>query len=446
MSNNSNLRALSRRRLLRLAGAAGAAGILTHGRRAQAQAADTINFTTWSAAVDQVKSHITAFEKKTGLKVNYQNFPFAQYRETLVTRFVGNAPMDVMWVSDAWLPEWAEARWLAPIGDMPQLTRYNGDVDAFCNESMVYKGQQYGLTYYSDHMSFMYNTELLQKAGIAAPPKSWDEVTQQALKIKQAGLADFPVLLPLAVESWQIEFITAMVYSFGGGFVDDKNMAVMADPRRGALAALKWVHDAIHVHKIVSPGAVETGELAALKAMGGGTHAFSLTPRYRIRTLNDPTQAQAAGKIRIALMPQGPNGSNATVGWIRFYGMTPATKRDRRRAENAAKLIEWFGGKDDLGYTFQKLLLVDLGVPFCVKPLNDDPQVKAHYDKWAGGSDIVVRQNALARKKDTIAPWFGEWNEVHGKAWQAALIGRSTPEAALKSAADKWNELRRQAG
>ncbi len=60
-----------------LAGSAAAIGALAAtGGRAQAR---PINFTAWSAAVDQVKSHISAFEKATGNKVNYENFPWAQY-------------------------------------------------------------------------------------------------------------------------------------------------------------------------------------------------------------------------------------------------------------------------------------------------------------------------------------------------------------------------------
>jgi ABC-type glycerol-3-phosphate transport system substrate-binding protein len=57
------------------------------------------------------------------LKVNYENFPWAQYRTSVVTRLVGNAPMDVMWISDAWLPEFAEAQWLASIDDVPELMK-----------------------------------------------------------------------------------------------------------------------------------------------------------------------------------------------------------------------------------------------------------------------------------------------------------------------------------
>jgi spermidine/putrescine-binding protein len=154
-----------RREFLKAAGATGTA-LMLPGQ--SAWAADPINFFAWSAGVDQVKSHISAFEKKTGLKVNYNNAPWAQYRDTMVTKFVGNAPIDMMWVSDSWLPEWADAGWLAPIDGYPELTKYNADVDDFCNQSMRYKGKQYGLTYYSDYMAFFYDEAKLKKAGISA--------------------------------------------------------------------------------------------------------------------------------------------------------------------------------------------------------------------------------------------------------------------------------------
>ena len=43
------------------------------------------------------------------------------------------------------------------------------------------------------------------------------------------------------------------------------------------------------------------------------------SPNYRIRTLNDPKQRQIAGRVKQCLMPDGPGGSHATVGWMRFH-------------------------------------------------------------------------------------------------------------------------------
>jgi multiple sugar transport system substrate-binding protein len=421
-----------------------AAGLAAAGVGAtRALAADEqIYFATWSAAVDTVQSHIAAFERETGIKVAYSNSPWAQYRETMITKFVGKAPIDTLWVSDSWLPEWAEAGWILPVDQYKVLTD-NSDVDKFCVDSMTYKGKQYGITYYTDYMAFIYNAEMLAKAGIKTPPQSWAEVVDQANIIKDKGLSQWPVLISMAQESWLIEFMTAMVYSNGGDFVDDKGNAVMQDPANGAGPALKWLVDAVQTHKILSPSCVETGELAVLKAFSSGEHAFGLIPKYRLRTLNDPAQSKIAGNAKIALMPQGTKGSHATVGWMRFYGMTPRAQADAKRAADTVKLMAWFGGKADGDYKFQKMLFKDVGSGFGVKSLFNDPDIRAAYASY-GDVDLISQQQSLARKKDVVTPWFGEWNDVNGTAWQQAIMGKVTVEQALNTSAAKWTELKKQ--
>lgn len=439
MGSKSNL---GRREFLKATALAGAAVGLPQlfGRAA---AAEPLTMQTWSAAVDVVKSHLTAFENKTGIHVDYANAPWAQYRETMVTKFAGGAPVDVLWVSDSWLPEWAEAGWIAPIDGYDFLTNYNADVVPFCTDSMIYNGHQYGLTYYTDFMAFLYDAEKLADAGFSAPPSNWDEVVEQSLAMKRKGI-EFPMMLPMAQESWLIEFMSAMAFSHGGRFTDAGGNAIMQHPKDGAVSALQWVVDAVRKHKIVSPACVETGELAGLKAFSAGNHAFALLPKYRLRVLNDPAQSKVAGKIKQALMPMGPNGSHATVGWMRFHGMTAQTAKNKARAEQAARLIEWFGGKADGQYMFQKLVFLDAGSDFGVKPLYQDPDVQAAYARFAD-FNVIQQQQALTRKKDVIVSWFGEWNEVNGAAWQAAILGNSNPDAALDQSAKSWTKLKSRA-
>jgi multiple sugar transport system substrate-binding protein len=434
---------LSRRTFLKTTGAGLALGTGVAGFATRAAAAETIHFATWSAAVDTVRSHLTAFETKTGIKVEYSNTPWAQYREAMITRFVGKAPVDVLWVSDSWLPEWAEAGWLAPVDKYKQLTAYNAEAEDFSTDSMMYEGKQYGLTYYTDYMGFLYNEEMLQKAGFSAPPKTWAEVADMSRKIKAQGLSEYPFMVSMAQESWLIEFMSAMVFSSGGRFTGDKNEAVMQDPKRGAVPALQWLVDAVQKDKIVSPACVETGELAGLKSFSSGQHAFALLPKYRLRTLNDPAQSQIAGRANIAMMPMGEGGSHATVGWMRFYGMTPRAQADKAREEAAVKLIEWFGGKAEGEYRFQKMMFKDTGSGFGVKPLFQDPDIRAAYANY-GDLEVIEKQQGLARKKDVITPWFGEWNDVNGAAWQRAILGQISPQEALKRSADKWTELKKQ--
>src|SRR5436309_10063490 len=118
---------IARRDLLKYSAAAGVVGALDTTFARPARGAEKITFAAWAAAVDQVKAHITGFEKETGITVEYTNAPWAQYRETMVTKLAASAPIDVMWVSDAWLAEWVEAGWLAPIDGFKELTRYNED-------------------------------------------------------------------------------------------------------------------------------------------------------------------------------------------------------------------------------------------------------------------------------------------------------------------------------
>ena len=142
-------------------------------------------------------------------------------------------------------------------------------------------------------------------------------------------------------------------------------------------------------------------------------------------------------------MPQGEAGSHATVGWMRFYGLTPRAQADATRADSTIKLIEWFGGKADGEYIFQKLLLKDLGAGFGVKSLFNDSEMRNAYKAY-GDVDLIEKQQALARKKDVIWPWFGEWNDINGMAWQQAVLGKITPDQALKTSAAKWAELKKQ--
>lgn len=403
----------------------------------------TVNFMAWSAAVDLVKSHLAEFQKSTGINVDYQNAPWANYRDNIVTKFVGNAPLDMMWVSDAWLPEFAEAGWIKPIDGFDSLMQYNADAEQFCTDSMTYKGRQYGLTYYTDFMGFLYDEGALAKAGISAPATTWDEVTEQCLKIKAAGISEYPLMLALANESWLMNFLSAMVYSHGGRFTDEDGNAAMQSPTEGAVKALQWVVDAVHKHKIVSPACVETGELTGLKAFASGSYAYALEPKYRMRMLNDPEQSQIAGRCKQVLMPKGEGSDHYTVGWMRFHGMSASAAADQKQAELTAKLIEWFGGKANGEYKFQKYLFTDIGAGFGVKPLFDDPDVQSAYNAYADVG-VIKAQQALAKKSDVFTPWFGEWMETNASAWQSAILGKSSAEEAMKKAGDTWDGLKKE--
>jgi raffinose/stachyose/melibiose transport system substrate-binding protein len=78
-----------------------------------------------------------------------------------------------------------------------------------------YKGVQYGIPWDMGMIGFWYNKDLFQKAGIAAPPATWDEYLADVPKLKAAGVA------PLAIagkDKWpSMHLWTYLVLRSGGG-------------------------------------------------------------------------------------------------------------------------------------------------------------------------------------------------------------------------------------
>ncbi|UPY37048.1 extracellular solute-binding protein [Sediminicoccus sp. KRV36] len=438
------LPAMPRRALL----GTGLATALTAPATAQPTDPQTVNFVSWTATESTqaaIREQIATFMTATGLRVAHQHFPWSGYRTALLARMLNEGPADVIWLSDAWLPEFAEAGWVSPINDIPALTRFNPDTRLVCQRGVSFRGQQYGLGYYTDNMCFLYNQRMLERAGFAEPPKTWNEVVQQAQVIRQRGLSASPLGLALAPDPWLIEIISTLVFSFGGAFIGPTGEAVMADQPQ-TRAALQFLLHMIRHERIVAPDAVKVSEDEMLEAFGQGRHAFAILPSYRLRSLNNPAQFAEAGSFRVALMPNGGDAQrHETCGWVRMYALTSAAASNLQRLRNAVTFLEAFGGRDQTGqYAMAKRLLLYAGLPFCPTPLYTDPEVNDYVTEWSRGSSEILRsQLDSVRNKDTISPWFGNWQALTDPLWPAICLGTLAPEAALGLAAEAWSRLQR---
>ena len=85
---------------------------------------------------------------------------------------------------------WAAAGFIAPLdkvapsGAVDELKK---DIAGFALTDVTYKDKVYGLPYYSDTISFIYNKKILADAGIPVPA-TWEEVTAAAEKLKAGGM------------------------------------------------------------------------------------------------------------------------------------------------------------------------------------------------------------------------------------------------------------------
>lgn len=435
---------LSRRNFMKVVGAGAAAaslgGLMPRLGRARAQADINLDFIVWSYSVETILANIDKFQEKyPGLKVTLAEAAWPQYRETIINRFTAGTPTDVLYSGGDWLPEWAKAGWLVPLEDyFPQVLDYVPKTAPYAVSDMTYEGKLYGLPYYADTTSFLYNAKLLEDAGISAPPTTWEEVEEQANKLKESGIA-----VPIALEFAQampttLENFTAMVFGRGGELLDENFDPILDDPEGAAYAQLTWLANMNKAGLVT----LLPHETDVVKAMNTGQHAFTVLYNYNLAELNNAATSPLAGQFKLAIMP---GGSGQTYGFAKFYSMTKmAVDRGQDVMDAAWKFMEYFGGEVDGQYGVAKGWAVEKGLGFGQLPLFDDPDVQASFSQWVD-VDVLKQQvsNARGRRQGV---WYGIWAEAVRLELVRAVSGEATVDEALANAAQSARDLKQQFG
>ena len=141
------------------------------------------------------------FERRNpDIKVDLQLLPWLSAHEKLLTAFAGDALPDVCPLGNTWIPEFAELGALEPLEDNIAATPGFNAQDFFPGvwDSGVVEGRVYAVPWYVETRLPFYRTDMLRKAGIRQPPKSWDEWrTAMAAVKREAGPGNYSILMPL---------------------------------------------------------------------------------------------------------------------------------------------------------------------------------------------------------------------------------------------------------
>ncbi len=374
------------------------------------------------------------------MTVSLADFGWFDYHDIMATRFTGGTPTEVAYSSDHWLQEWVAAGWAVPLDEhCTGVTDYVEEFAPYAVEGMTAEGKLYGLPYYADLVTFMYNAELAEQAGITQAPETWEELKEQALQIKEAGVANFPINIPMKKDDpWTVEIFYAMVYSLGGRMFDENNNPVFNQPGSEAEQVLQWLYDAINTWEIMDPAALEVAEPDVVKTMGAGQHLYTVLAKYNLAELNGGAHDQA-GNFELALMP---GETHSTVGFVRFYSLTKDAVDAGPEAVNAAcDFLEYFGGRTDGEYRVVKRWALEKGLGFAQMPLYEDPEVAETINAW-GDVELERQQAEVARVKEGLTPWWGAWDIFAREQVHSAVLGSVTPQEALQNMADKWEELK----
>lgn len=391
----------------------------------------TVKFEGWDYEAKLVQQNLDRFTQlNSDIKIDYTPITSAQYVQKVVAEFTGGGGPDALYVYDDSLAAWAESGYLQPIDGLPGVDEVYQAIYPGNAEAMTYQGKKYGLPYYTDSNCLTYNAEILAKAGISKPPASLEELEAQALKIKNAGLLEYPIGLAAQLSDTWWSWVWALVFGSGGDFFGDDQAPVMNSSDTVVKGVFGWLQQAANRSKVIDPASLQLLPVPVDNAVKAGRYAYTIGARYALRDYNDPAKSKAAGKMKLALVPSLDGKKHGTVSNTRMYGLAQETEVK----DNAFKLITYLGGydADKKPYT-ARFWFLQRGLGFAYQAMAADPEITATLKKFADPA-VYAELAEIARPRNVLTvPWYTEFETELHKVVQQVLSNQTSPASAVAS-------------
>ncbi|PIR87741.1 MAG: hypothetical protein COU10_03025 [Candidatus Harrisonbacteria bacterium CG10_big_fil_rev_8_21_14_0_10_45_28] len=118
------------------------------------------------------------------VQVNYVAFSPSTYESELIDALAAGRGPDVFMVHNSWLPKHKDKMMPIPAEEMP-MSQVRSLFPEVVEKDLTYGGQLYALPLYIDSLVMFYNRPMLDRAGIASAPKTWEELIEIIPKLRQ---------------------------------------------------------------------------------------------------------------------------------------------------------------------------------------------------------------------------------------------------------------------
>jgi multiple sugar transport system substrate-binding protein len=365
-----------------------------------------------------VRAMAEAFTKANpGITVNLEFVPYEGLHDKTVLAQGSGGGYDVVLFDVIWPAEYAANKVLVDVSSKITDEMKKGVLPGAWT-TVQYDGKFYGMPWILDTKYLFYNKDILEKAGIKTPPKTWDELTQQAKIIKDKGLLQTPIAWSWSQAEAAICDYTTLVSAYGGDFLKDGKPAF---DQGGGVEALNYMV-ASYKSGLTNPNSKEFLEEDVRKVFENGDAAFALNWTYMYNMANDPKDSKVAGKVGVVPAPgvAGKHDVSAVNGSMGL-GVTTASQHP----DEAWKFITFM--------TSQKVQndYARLSLPIWSSSYEDPAVTK-------GQEELIsaAKQSLAAMYPRPTTPKYQELSTALQQAIQESLLGQSSPQDALKTAAE----------
>lgn len=378
----------------------------------------TLMIPDWGAPNDEL---LAEFKEESGIDVVVNEVGWDDIRDKIsIAAAGGSAVADVVEVDWSWVGEFYAADWLEPIEldadvktDMPTLDTFTID------------GKVLAVPYANDYRLSYYNTKQYETAGIAAEPKTWDEVYDHAKKIKEAGITEYPVGLPLNAEESAATSLTWLAYTMNG-VVFNEDGTLNKDSVLSALEYEKKLLDA----ELIAPADKTSSGMDAYRRVLSGDASFITGPTSFVARSNDPEESSVVGEIESILVPGKTDKAAQTMPLPEAIGITKFSENK----EDAATFVKWYSSPE----TQKKLFETNNTIPTrnsVLEGLINDGAIKN------SGAMLEEAKKIASPYPNGIPAYYAEMSNAIYNAVNKMALGELTPDEAFTEMDSKVTEL-----
>ncbi len=199
----------------------------------------TITFASWVNESEMMAALRDRFQGlHPNITVDFQGVPAEEMTDRLTTQIAGGNPPDTAFVDQSAVVDFASRNALVdldPYVEQSLAVVRDDYVDAFLN-AVLWDDKMYGLPYDGESTGLFYRTDLFEAAGIAEPPKTWEELEAAAQALTTEGQYGYIIFAPEAAYYWY-----PYLWQNGGELLSEDGTTILFNSDAGKEAAEFYV-------------------------------------------------------------------------------------------------------------------------------------------------------------------------------------------------------------
>lgn len=395
-----------------------AAMTMLHAESAWAKDTVRVRFAEYSAKTGPFFQDLAAKFNAANpdIEVKVEHLPWPEMQQQLVSDISAGTAPDISHMATRWMAGFAKDGALAPIDELVSP----GFADTFVPTYLDLQkqdGKTWGLPIAASARGLFYNKKLLEQAGVANPPKTWDEAFEAAKKIDALGDDIYGIGIQgkdLDTEGYW--FYT--LWTHGGSIIGADGKSAFASPE--AVAATKNYLRFIEA-KATQPGVTGSSREDLQNLFAAGKLGLVLSGPWFNAQLAEQGKDVDYGISQIPVATaEATYGVTDTISILESSKVKPQAMKFLEFIFNKENRLE-FGKLEG----FVPVLKAESTEPF----FTENPKMS-----------VFLEMGPVAK----FAPLFPRWEEMaDGLKSELAKVyaGEVTPEVGLQAAADKMNAL-----